>query len=594
MNLILKKGYQLKDTFEIQFQICTTRITNSYRAKNKEGELVRIDLINLGVLPSSYFDQEGKLLYINILEAIENENLPKIIEWGEIRLENERYAYIILKFIPGETIAEKIKREGILSPYSAVPIVIELLETLEYLHGLKNPIVHNSINPDAIKLDYLSNRDKPILTNFENARVLGLDEKKVSMKFLPLFYTSPELLSGIYSPKSDIYAVGALLYYTIMGEPPYYNENILTAPLNEQRVLMEAQRERGLNFTFVDEDLIDDHLKNAITKSLMVDPRERFDNVVEFIKVLKREVVLELSNKSKQYIKAKATGDKKKEMGFNKIAGMEKLKKELKEDVIDYLNNPELYEKYKIPMLNGILFFGPPGCGKTFIAENFAAEVGYNFVLIKPSDLQSKYINQTQENIGKLFKEAYEKAPTIIFLDELDALVPSREDNLHQMHAAAVNEVLAQMTNCGEKDVFVIGATNRPEKIDSAILRTGRLDKAVYIPPPDLKARITIFKIYLKDRPTDLDVDYAYLGEKTDNYVTSDLKFMIDQAAKRAMKSKSRITMEMLVDVIKNTQPSVTLTEIKKYERYKKEWDDERRRESGADDKPTFGFTINN
>jgi transitional endoplasmic reticulum ATPase len=245
-------------------------------------------------------------------------------------------------------------------------------------------------------------------------------------------------------------------------------------------------------------------------------------------------------------------------------------------------------------MLNGMLLYGPPGCGKTFIAQKFAEEVGYNFVMIKPSDLQSKYINATQENIAKLFKEAEEKAPTIIFIDELDAIVPSREGELHQMHASAVNEVLAQMTNCGEKGIFVIGATNRPEKIDPAILRTGRLDKSVYLPPPDNNARSAIFKLYLKDRPIDLGLDYDRLALLTENYVSSDLKFLIDEASRKALKTRGRITMSIFLEVISDNKPSVSLTEIRKYEALKKQLDNEKQDLQTKDERPRIGFRPTN
>ena len=201
--------------------------------------------------------------------------------------------------------------------------------------------------------------------------------------------------------------------------------------------------------------------------------------------------------------------------------------------------------------------------------------------MIKPSDLESKWVNATEENIGKLFKEAEANAPTIIFIDELDAIVPSREGDLHQGAASAVNEVLAQMTNCGERGIFVIGATNRPEKIDAAILRAGRLDKTVYLPPPDKAAREAMFKMYLKDRPVDLSVDYEILSLLTENYVSSDIKFLIDEASRQALKVKSRITMQVLQTVIKENKPSVTLKEINKYVALKQKWDNEK---GGKDD----------
>ena len=240
-------------------------------------------------------------------------------------------------------------------------------------------------------------------------------------------------------------------------------------------------------------------LLNIIKKSLALDIEKRFDSSNEFIKALKREIVVEtydsINGKKSGLLKRnEVKPDNNKLKGFQLIAGMDELKNILYNDVIRALNEPELYKRYGITIPNGMLLYGPPGCGKTYFAQRFAEEVGYNFILVKPSDIQSKYINATQENITKLFNEAEENSPTIIFFDELDALVPSRELELHQMLASAVNELLVQMTNCGERGIFVIAATNRPDKIDTAMLRTGRIDKIFYIPPPDKKAREEILK----------------------------------------------------------------------------------------------------
>jgi len=589
---ILQKGFSIANRFEIQFPIGGNSFAQSYRAKDNTGKTVRIDLINLASLSSTYFNENGKLLQIDLLKKLKHNNIQTFLEEGETIIDKQKYVYLIFEFVGGETLLERLKREGKLSPYTAIPIVIELLGTLEYLHNQSEPIIHNGINLNTIKLDYSEKRDKPILTGFEQARTI--EGQSISMKYLSVFHAAPELLNGIFIPQSDLFSAGAVLYHLLFGVPPFFNENIINQPVNKQKGLLETERNKPLNFALVDENLIDEQIKNTLIKALSIDVEERFKTADEFSKTLRREMVLETKDIQKSFIKSKEMEGKKKGTGFEQIAGMENLKQQLKEDVIDFLNNPELYREYGIPMLNGMLLYGPPGCGKTFIAQKFADEVGYNFVMIKPSDLQSKYINATQENIGKLFKEAEEKSPTIIFIDELDAIVPTREGELHQMHASAVNEVLAQMTNCGEKGIFVIGATNRPEKIDAAILRTGRLDKAVYLPPPDNEARAAMFKLYLKDRPIDLGLDYKKLAELTKNYVSSDIKFLIDEASRKALKSRDRITMTIFAEVLNENKPSVTLTEIRKYEALKKQWDNEKQNVQTQNERPKIGFRSSN
>nr|HQU94427.1 ATP-binding protein [Pyrinomonadaceae bacterium] len=255
--------------------------------------------------------------------------------------------------------------------------------------------------------------------------------------------------------------------------------------------------------------------------------------------------------------------------GFDEIAGMESLKETLYHEVILPLNDKALYEQYKVSIPNGILLYGPPGCGKTFIAQKFAQEIKYNYVEVKPSDLASIYVHGTQEKIGTLFKDAEENAPTIIFIDEVDAILPSREGDLSQSYASEVNEFLAQMTECHKRGIFIIAATNRPEKIDPAILRTGRMDKVVYLPPPDLSARKAMFELHLKDRPVGNDIDLDKLAERTEYYVASDISFIVNEASRNALKERITINQAHLESAIKDNSPSISQRQLRAYENFK-------------------------
>jgi transitional endoplasmic reticulum ATPase len=252
---------------------------------------------------------------------------------------------------------------------------------------------------------------------------------------------------------------------------------------------------------------------------------------------------------------------------------MEELKQQLRIDIIDALNDPEEYARYGVTIPNGMLLYGPPGCGKTFFAKHFAEEVGFNFILATPSTLKSRFINATQENIAKMFEEAEKNAPTIIFIDEINELLPSRDSDAHEMAKSAVNEMLAQMDRTGEKGIFIIGATNYPDLIDPAMLRTGRLDKKFYLPPPDFEARRIMFELLLKDRPTDFGIDYGRLAELTKNFVSSDIDYLANEASRKALKLKSRINMEILEEIISSARPSVSLAELEKFESMRKKID---------------------
>ena len=179
-----------------------------------------------------------------------------------------------------------------------------------------------------------------------------------------------------------------------------------------------------------------------------------------------------------------------------------------------------------------------------------------------------------------MFDEARENAPTILCFDEFDALVPSRDNISNASQSGEVNEFLSQLSNCGQDGVFVIASTNRPQNIDKAVLRRGRIDKIIYLPVPDKEARAGIFQIHMTDRPYDIGIDYDRLAELTEYYVASDIAYIVNEAARVALEQDCNITQEILEDAIKQTSPSVSKKTIKEYENIKQEL------EGSASEKP--------
>jgi len=249
-----------------------------------------------------------------------------------------------------------------------------------------------------------------------------------------------------------------------------------------------------------------------------------------------------------------ATGE-----GLDKVAGMHALKELLRREVVDPVRNPEPYRRYGLSIPNGILLYGPPGCGKTYIARHLAEELGHYFVEVIPSEIASPYIHQSVLRIRELFDAAAEQAPAVVFIDEFEALVPQRgELGGHQHYKAEeVNEFLAHLNGCSEKNIFVIAATNQAEKIDSAVRRTGRLDKLIYVGPPDPEARREMLALYLNGRPVSADVSLELLAEALEGYSASDVRFLVDEAAREAFRSAQDITSDSFRSAMRRVPPSV-------------------------------------
>lgn len=257
--------------------------------------------------------------------------------------------------------------------------------------------------------------------------------------------------------------------------------------------------------------------------------------------------------------------------GFDCVAGMNKLKNTLYNDVIEPLQNPEKFKKFKLSIPNGILLYGPPGCGKTFIVRKLAEELGYNFIELNPSSVSTPYIHGAVGNIGKVFEMAKLQAPSILFIDEIEGLVPKREElsSSADIKREEINEFLLQLNNAGENNILVVGATNRPHLIDSAILRSGRMDKRIYVSAPDFEARKEMFKICLAGRPFSKNIDYEKLATLTENYVSSDITLIVTQAARNAVNiGKSEIDQKLLIDAVNKFNPSISPEEISYFEQF--------------------------
>ena len=259
-------------------------------------------------------------------------------------------------------------------------------------------------------------------------------------------------------------------------------------------------------------------------------------------------------------------------IGWADIGGLDDAQMRLKEGVELPLKDPDAFRRIGIRPAKGFLLYGPPGTGKTLLAKAVAREAQANFIATKSSDLLSKWYGESEQQIARLFARARQVAPTVIFIDELDSLVPARGGGLGepQVTERVVNTILAEMDGLEElQSVVVIGATNRPTLIDPALLRPGRFDELIYVPVPDQAGRKRILSIHTGKMPLADDVDLDVLAERTERFTGADLEDLVRRAGLVALRqslSVDRVTQAHFEAALEDTRASVTPEMDREYE----------------------------
>jgi len=262
---------------------------------------------------------------------------------------------------------------------------------------------------------------------------------------------------------------------------------------------------------------------------------------------------------------------------FADIAGLEDVKQEIHLKMIYPFRHPDLATHFGIDVGGGMLLFGPPGTGKTMIAKAVACELDATIFVISPAQIMSKWVGEAEQNVKRLFDAAKEEQKSVIFMDEVEALVPKRRGQQSTVMQRVVPQILQELEGFDRKAgraLLFLGATNEPWALDTAMMRPGRLDTKVYIPLPDAPARFKLFEIYLAKRPLADDVDFARLVEVTVGYSGADIKAVGHRAAVKpflesvAGAPPRKITMSDVLAAIEATPPSVSPRDVAKFEEW--------------------------
>jgi transitional endoplasmic reticulum ATPase len=267
---------------------------------------------------------------------------------------------------------------------------------------------------------------------------------------------------------------------------------------------------------------------------------------------------------------------------FEDIAGLDDVKEEIRLRMIYPLEHPELAAEFKINVGGGVLLYGPPGTGKTLLARATAGEIDAAFFTVSAADVLSKWVGEAEQNVKKLFDAAVEHSPSVIFIDEIESLVPARrDDGGGGVMQRVVPQILQGMEGFAKKagggGVMFMGATNVPWQLDPAVLRPGRFDAKVHIPLPDLPARRKMLDLYLSKRPLDDAVNLDALAQQLDGYSGADIRYLCDRCAiipfmlAIATKQKTEITLDVVRAAMQEVRPSVHPSQLARFAEWARE-----------------------
>ena len=590
--------------FVVQRLIKHNLYTETYRAVDENNTPYFLKVFVMSRIGSKLVNPQTKIVKeIEYSRLLTHRNIISFVENGEFEHSEGACQYYVTNYLNGSVLLDYVSQRGPLPEAEAIKIFREILAGLAFLHSLTPPLCHNDIDPSNIIIGEVDGEAKIIDLGHTSERCSGRVHFDVSD--IDIIYHANENMVNIFDEQGDLFSACAVLYFMLSGKAPWSIEFEEDKTYKERFWALSMLRKK--NHPDIDSLNVSERVKALLRAGMESVANERAKSIAELLQML--DAPDDAQPKSKddgkggrskfddrgkgddgsgrgsgpkdasdpnQFVLEVRRGDGN---GFRDIAGMQELKDFLTQKVIFVISNEELAKEYHLTPPNGMLLYGPPGCGKTYFAEKFAEETGYNFALIKASDIASTYVHGSQSMIGMLFKQAEKHRPIVLCFDEFDALVPDRSGyGMSAHYSGEVNEFLTQLNNCAKRGIFVVATSNRPDKIDPAILRTGRIDRSVYVPQPDIPARMEMFKMYVNNRPALDDINYEDLARRTEGYIASDIAYIVNDAAMTAAFSRTKISHELLVNTIKSVSPSLGRDQFAIYEAIRARMDTSNRR----------------
>lgn len=483
-----------------------------------------------------------EIVFCKELSEEVNDNVIRYVDNGGLRKGNKDYHYLVTEFYQGELLDQSVEKDGVFDVEDAVQITLCVLNGLRYMHS--KALLHNDITPSNIMLKETDDGMMlPTIIDLGHVSTMVLGRPNFFLGDLAPFFRAPETFRGVFTPKSDVFSVGALLYYLIFGKAPWEidledchgDQNLVKAKVKE------ARKEPLLLDT--DEIHLPDFLKEIMKKALALRANSRFKSADAFFDNLLERLTPE--NVMSEDVSG-AGG------GFELVAGRDELKEQLRKEVMFALQNPEKAKLYQLPPVNGILLYGPPGCGKSLVAESFAKELGFNYMVLKGSEFGNIYQPGALDNLQRIIDAATLKAPFVLVIDEIEYLIPNPGTETITKESVAM---LTLMSDCAEKGILLVVTSNQPEQVDPFVMRPGCIDRVFFVSQPDFEARKEIFKKHLTNRPCE-EIDYDELAKLSEDFVAGDITETVNEAAMTAAYMDVPISQKILVDVLKYKNPT--------------------------------------
>ena len=546
-------------------------VAESYTVLGPDDMMYFMKIYNFGTIPQEQLFQGKEVYEIQLcreLSTDESENVVRYIDNGEIRKGETRYHYLVTEFYRGDILSEAVAKDGPFDLEDAAQITLSVLGALSYIHS--RALIHNDIRPSNIILQELDDGMLlPTIIDLGHISYMVKGRPTFFDEDLMPFYCAPETFRGIYTVKSDMFSTGALLYYLIFGKAPWETDlSACKGNKNKIRDVVKKMRREDLVLE-TEEVKLPDYMKAILMKALAKKPDDRFHSAVEFAEAIAEQLMPELAKRMEENEASEAqsadlqhqeanmvpiTFKKGSGNGFDNVTGRDELKEQLRKEVLFALQNPEKAKLYKLPAINGVLLYGPPGCGKSLVLECFAEELGFNYSIIKAAEFGNIYQEGVLDNLQRLFDAAEIKAPFVLCFDELEFLAPNVAEEENTI-TAQTSALFGMLNECSRKGILVVATTNRPDMIDQSIMRVGCFDRVFFVPQPDFEARKDIFMDHLKDRPCE-ELDLDELAQMSDDFNAGDITEAVNEAAMTAAYNDVPISQKILIDVLKYKNPT--------------------------------------